>query len=69
MADRTYIIRDERGKEIERQTWDERLAPVLQAGQSAEPVLTKEEVKAADAAEKAAAKEDAIAQKAAEKAE
>lgn len=66
MADRTFIIRDVAGKETGQQTLDERFTPILQPGETAEPVLTKEEAKAAAAAEKAAAKEEAAAQKAAD---
>ena len=66
MAERTFIIRDAAGKEVGQQTLDERFTPILQPGETADPVLTKEEVKAAVAAEKAAAKEEAAAQKAAD---
>ncbi|MBC9176766.1 hypothetical protein [Pseudoroseomonas ludipueritiae] len=65
MAERTFKIFDEAGKEVGDQTVDERFTPFLLPGQRAEPVPTKEEAKAAERVEKAAAKEEA---KAAEKA-
>jgi hypothetical protein len=64
MAERKFKILNAKGEEVGEQTLDERFTPILQPGQRAELVLTKEEAKAVAAAEKAAAKEGSAAEKA-----